>query len=104
MTLYKIKVLYYIGYKNNNREDYMDILEARKEKILAFLKSKGYVPLKTNELVQILDVPIEGIVIFKKILTELENEGRIQKTKRERYIAVDQSNIIKGKYLSLIHI
>jgi len=42
MTLYKIKVLYYIGYKNNNREDYMDILEARKEKILAFLKSKGY--------------------------------------------------------------
>ena len=94
----KIKILYYIGYKNNNGEDYMDILEARKEKILAFLKNKGYVPLKMNELVQVLDVPIEDIVIFKKILTELENEGRIQKTKRERYIAVNQSDIIKGKY------
>src|SRR5665647_2140828 len=94
----KIKMLYYIGYNNNNGEDYMDILEERKEKILAFLKSKGYVPLKTNEIVQVLDVPIEDIVIFKEILTELENEGRIQKTKRERYIAVNQSDIIKGKY------
>ena len=57
----------------------------RKERVLAYIKSKEYLPLKLEELAAVLGVPGEDIGELEKILSELCSEGRIFKTKRKRY-------------------
>lgn len=60
----------------------------RKERILGFVRSHGYVPLKFDELMSVLDVPSEDAQELQKILDELCNEGNVYVTKRGRYVAV----------------
>lgn len=61
----------------------------RKEKILLYMKSKDYVPLKLNELTAVLDVPEEDRDELTGILDELCNEGKIYLTKKKRYMCVN---------------
>lgn len=61
----------------------------RKEKILAFINSKEYVPLKFKELMTVLDVPSEAEEQLSDILNELCLEGKIYVTKKGRYISLD---------------
>lgn len=70
----------------------------RKEKILAFMRSKQYVPLKFQELRTVLDVPPEEENELLKILEQLKSEGKILKSRRDRYLAADQSELKTGKY------
>lgn len=58
---------------------------SRKEKILAYIKSDSYIPLKFGELRTVLDVPRDDEVEFLQILTELEHENEIFVTKKDRY-------------------
>ncbi len=57
----------------------------RKEKVLAYLQSKNYIPLKKEELAVMLDVPKDGMAELEGILSELENEGKIICGKKGRY-------------------
>ncbi len=69
----------------------------RKEKILSFIQSKEYVPLKTDEMAAVLCVPSEDMDEFLSYLDELQSEGKIYVTKKGRYIAVDEnSDVISG--------
>lgn len=69
----------------------------RKEKILSFIQSKTYVPLKFDELAAVLDVPSSDLEEFLTYLDELQSEGKIYITKKKRYIAVDEkSDIVSG--------
>lgn len=61
----------------------------RKEKILAYLKSKQYIPLKFGELMTVLDVPKEADAEFLEILNELEEEQKIFVTKKGKYVPVE---------------
>ena len=54
----------------------------RKERILAFINSKEYVPLKFKELMAVLDVPTEAEGQLSEILDELCFEGKIYVTKK----------------------
>jgi ribonuclease R len=64
----------------------------RKEKILSFMQSKEYVPLKFAEMAMVLDVPKEDEDELLKLLTELSDEGSIYLTKKKRYICTDSKS------------
>lgn len=72
-------------------------MEERKQKILAFMKEDAYKPLLFNELAMVLDVPASDIDIFKSLLEELEEEGKIFKTHRDRYGLPERMNLIVGR-------
>lgn len=65
----------------------------RKERILAFINSKEYVPLKFKELMAVLDVPTEAEGQLSEILDELCFEGKIYVTKKGRYVSVDNESL-----------
>jgi len=76
------------------------MLEERKERIKGFIHEKSYHPLSFEELVVSLDVPKEDIPLFRQCLDELEKEGHIYKTKKNRYAAPDRMGLVAGKFQS----
>ena len=62
----------------------IDTMLERKERILAFMREDAYKPLLFGELVTVLDVPKEDIPLFQNVLDELEAEGKIFKTQKDR--------------------
>ena len=72
----------------------------RKERIKRFINEKSYHPLSFTELVVSLDVPKEDRELFKQCLDELEEEGAIFKSKRNRYGAPDRMGLVAGKFQS----
>ena len=69
----------------------------RKERILTFMTDDAYKPLRFDELLVVLDVPGEDRELFRSILEELEAEGRIYKTNKERYGLPDRMNLVVGR-------
>ena len=63
----------------------------RKEKVLSYIRSKEYIPLKYEELIIVLDVPQDEQDEFSKIIKQLESEGRIIKSKKGRYMPCDDT-------------
>lgn len=74
----------------------MDILQERKDKIIAFMKEAAYKPLKFSELAVVLDVPREDRGKLAEILESLEREGVIYRTKKDRYGIAERMNLIVG--------
>ncbi len=71
--------------------------EERKEKIVSFMKEDAYKPLLFKELVTVLAVPEADIGEFISVIEELENEGRIFKTHRDRYGVPERMSLIVGR-------
>ena len=65
-------------------------MEENKNIILDFLKNEQYVPMKAKDIAFILGVPKQKYGEFRKILNELENEFKIQQTKKGKYMVVDE--------------
>ena len=63
----------------------------RKDRVLSYIKSKEYIPLKFDELMIVLDVPENSRDEFSKIIKQLEFEGKIVSTKKGRYIPSDDT-------------
>ena len=69
----------------------------RKERLVEFFNSPGYVPLKLRELKVVLDVPEEDSEEFVKIINTLESEGKISISKRGRVVPEAQNkNLCAG--------
>lgn len=62
-----------------------------KEKILAYMQSKEYIPLKFAELCTVMDVPAEKREEFADALCALEENGEIIQSKKGRYAAAEKS-------------
>ncbi len=75
-----------------------EIMEDRKNRILSFMREYSYKPLKYDELTIVLDVPAEEKVFLKKLLEEMEAEGLIIKTRKERYGVPERMGLIVGKF------
>jgi ribonuclease R len=73
-----------------------DGMKDRKERILAFMREDAYKPLLFSELVTVLDVPKSDAEIFENLLMELEQEGSIFKTHKNRYGVPERMNLIVG--------
>ncbi len=73
-------------------------LQERKERIVQFMREVAYKPLKFEELAVVLDVPHEDRKLFKEVIDELENEGAIYKTKKDRYGVPERMNLVAGRF------
>ena len=65
-------------------------MEKRKEKIFGFIKDKDYTPMKAKEIALLLGVPKNDYNDFLNILKELEDEYKIRKNRKNRYILVEE--------------
>lgn len=63
----------------------------RKEKLFAFISDENYIPLKIDEIAVLLDVPKSDYTELAQLLDELVDEGKIFKTKKNKYISTDNS-------------
>jgi ribonuclease R len=72
-------------------------MEERKGRIVAFMKEAAYKPLLFEELVMVLDVPKSDRELFRDVLGQLEAEGRIFKTKKDRYGVPERMNLAAGR-------
>ena len=75
----------------------MDILQERREKIIAFMKQESYKPLRFSELAAVLDVPREDRDRLAEILESLEREGVIYRTKKDRYAIPGKMGLVVGR-------
>ena len=65
-------------------------MEERKEKIFEFIKDKDYTPMKAKEIALLLRVPKNDYNDFVNILKQLEDEYKIRKNRKNRYILVEE--------------
>ncbi|MCR4436924.1 MAG: ribonuclease R [Clostridiales bacterium] len=72
-------------------------MEERKERILAFMREAAYKPLLLKELAAVLDVPKEDMGLFRSVMEELEAEGKIFRTHRDRYGVPERMSLIVGR-------
>ncbi|MCX7884604.1 MAG: ribonuclease R [Caloramator sp.] len=68
-----------------------------KDKILAFMKEEAYKPMTAEELSNIFDVSIKELKTFYKLLDEMEEEGYVVKTRKNRYGVPEKMNLVVGK-------
>ena len=72
----------------------------RKEKLLAFISSENYIPLKAAEIAVLLDVPKSDMDELIALLNELCSEGKIYTTKKGKYIATSTDDNLAVGILS----
>lgn len=72
------------------------LMADRKRKIVAFMREDAYKPLLFDELLTVLDVPEEDAGKLAEVLEELESEGIIFKTKKDRYGVPERMNLSSG--------
>lgn len=75
----------------------MDDRIDRKNKITGFMKEEAYRPLKFEELAVILDVPQDDRDQLAGILNELEQEGVIFRTNKDRYGIPERMGLVAGR-------
>ncbi|SEG08108.1 RNAse R [Caloramator fervidus] len=68
-----------------------------KDSIIEFLKKDTYKPMSFEELVKAFDIDRSEVGEFLSILDEMEEEGLIFKTNKEKYALPEKMNIIIGK-------
>ncbi len=77
-----------------------NILEEKKEKILGFVKSKEYKPMKINDIMMIMEVPIKDRELFTQIINELLVEGKFVLTQKGKIMIPESLNMVYGTYTS----
>ncbi len=75
-----------------------ELMDERKKRIISFMRDQAYKPLKFTELVMVLDVPSQDISALQELLTEMEEDGLIIKTRKERYGVPERMGLIVGKF------
>ncbi|HOJ09240.1 MAG TPA: ribonuclease R [Clostridiales bacterium] len=71
--------------------------EDRKKRILEYMESDTYKPFLFEELAGFLAVPDTELGIFRSVLDELEAEGKVFKSKKNRYGLPKHFNLIAGR-------
>ena len=77
-----------------------NILEEKKEKILGFVKSKEYKPMKINDIMMLMEVPIKDRELFTQIINELLVEGKFVLTQKGKIMTPESLNMVYGTYTS----
>lgn len=70
----------------------------RKETITQFINDENYVPMRKKDIAAVLGIPKTDMDELGAILSELESEGKIILSSKNRYIAVDSSDVVSGKF------
>ncbi len=75
-----------------------ELMEERKNRIVSFMRDQAYKPLQFAELLTVLDVPNQDTAALQKLLDEMEEDGLIIKTRKERYGVPERMGLIVGKF------
>lgn len=78
-----------IGYAAAERKQKLEIRQERKNRIGELVEADFYVPMKEKELADFMQVKAEERGELKEILEELVSEGKLQMTRRGKYIKGD---------------
>lgn len=76
-----------------------DIMKARKEKILAYIKSDAYIPMKRRDLRVMMDVPQEDRPAFEELLQQLIDEGHIFETRKGKLASPKDLQMAAGTFI-----
>ena len=79
--------------------DETDILKERKERILAYMESEGYVPIKRRDMRAMLSVPQEDREKFESLINELIAEGRVFETKKGKLDSPKDLQMATGTFI-----
>lgn len=79
--------------------DETDILKERKERILAYMESEGYVPIKRRDMHAMLSVPQEDREKFENLINELIAEGRVFETKKGKLASPKDLQMATGTFI-----
>ena len=79
--------------------DETDILKERKERIMAYLDSEGYVPIKRRDMRAMLSVPQEDREKFESLINELIAEGRVFETKKGKLASPKDLQMATGTFI-----
>ena len=77
-----------------------NILQEKKEKILGFVKSKEYKPMKINDIMMLMEVPPQDRDLFFQIVNELLVDGKLVLTQKGKIMTPDSLNMVYGTYTS----
>lgn len=72
-------------------------MDDKKEKILALMSDKEYIPMKAKEIAQIMCVPKDAYADFFSVLDSLVKEYKVSVSKKGKYALVDENIYKKGK-------
>lgn len=79
-----------------NTEQLLD----RKSKILGYIESAEYLPMKRKELRQMLSVPDTDREAFEELIAQLLNEGKIMETKKGKLMSLKSLQMATGTFSS----
>lgn len=68
-----------------------------KEKIVEFMRESAYSPMLEEELINALEIEGKEKKVFGKLLSEMEQEGLIIKTRKKRYGVPERMGLIVGR-------
>ncbi|MBM7624218.1 ribonuclease R [Sporohalobacter salinus] len=71
-------------------------MSARQE-ILDFMRNEAYKPLTAEELISAFNIPKQERGRFLDLLDQMEEEGEIVQTRRDRYGIPDRMNLVVGR-------
>lgn len=67
-----------------------------KEQVLEHMRQTSYRPLSYNELMAVFHLDAKGQAQFAKIIGQLEKEGEILKTRKDKYGLPNKMNMVRG--------
>lgn len=68
-----------------------------KETLINFMREQAYKPMDLFELERVFSIRKSERKVFEKILSEMEKDGQIVKTRTEHYGIPDKMNLVVGK-------
>ncbi len=78
----------------------LDILEEKQQKILNFINSNEYKPMKINDIMLFMEVPILDRELFLQIINSLISKGILIVTQKGKLMTPKMLNMVYGTYLS----
>lgn len=78
----------------------IDILEERQEKLLNFINSENYKPMKVNDIMLFMEVPITEKENFLYLLNKIISEGKLMLTQKGKVMTPKMLNIYYGTYVT----
>lgn len=72
-------------------------MNKKEQKIIDFMKSDGYIPMKAKEIAYVLGVTKEEYTEFVNCLTNLEDEYKILKNRKNKY-RLSEEKVYEGLY------
>ena len=77
----------------------IDIMQARKERILAYIRSDEYIPMKRKDLRVMMDVPVEDRPAFEELLQQLIDEGHVFETRKGKLASPKDLQMATGSFI-----